>query len=195
VQVALDDYVSGAALATELVNTAPEVMVSTGEALADADALLALLTAHDLQPDALAGGRRPSPADVAAVHGLRRTLRELLDAPDATTAAGRAGALSAATGSGPTLAQYPDGRWRWQVRCREGAGLRDELALLTSTALLSVLRTLGPGRFRHCASPSCAGMFVDTSRAGRRRYCAPEVCGNRINVANHRARRRVAAAE
>jgi predicted RNA-binding Zn ribbon-like protein len=195
VQVTLDDYVLGAAVATELVNTAPEVTVSTGEALADADALLSFLTAHDLQLDALADGRRPSPADVAAVHALRHTLRELLDASDAAVAAALAGALSAATGTGPTLTQNADGRRHWHVRSREGAGLRDELALLTATALLSVLRSLGPGRFRHCASPTCAGMFVDTSRAGRRRYCVPEVCGNRINVANHRARRRAAAAE
>jgi predicted RNA-binding Zn ribbon-like protein len=189
----LDDYVLGAAVATDLVNTAPEVMVNTGDTLADPDALLAFLTAHDLRLDALDGGTVPlSPADVASVHALRRTLRDLLDAPDAGEAAARTGVLSAAAGTGPALRRDAEGRWRWEVGSRNGAGVGDELALLTATALLSVLRTLGFDRFRHCASPICTGMFVDTSRAGRRRYCVPEVCGNRINVANHRARRRAA---
>ncbi|MCU1662272.1 MAG: hypothetical protein JWR58_2337 [Pseudonocardia sp.] len=194
-QALLDDYVTGAAVATDLVNTAPEVMVSTGDALADPDALLAFLTEHDLHPDALACGRPPSPADVTAVHAVRRTLRGVLETPDAAEAAARASALTVAVGAGPALLQNAEGPWRWCVRSRDGAGLGDELALLTATGLLSVLRVLGHDRFRPCASPACTGMFVDTSRAGRRRYCAPEVCGNRINVANHRARRRAAIHE
>jgi predicted RNA-binding Zn ribbon-like protein len=195
VQAVLDDYVAGSTVATDLVNTAPEVMVSTGDALADPDALLAFLTQHDLHPDALAGGRPPSRADVTAVHAVRRALRGVLEAADAAEAAARASAVAVAAGSGPALLQGADGRWRWYVRSRDGAALCDELALLTATGLLSVLRVLGHDRFRQCASPACAGMFVDTSRSGRRRYCVPEVCGNRINVANHRARRRAAIHE
>ncbi|MDJ1131700.1 CGNR zinc finger domain-containing protein [Streptomyces iconiensis] len=64
-----------------------------------------------------------------------------------------------------------------------------QFAALTATGLLGTLRTLGPTRFRPCASPDCEGAFIDTSRAGRRRYCTPDLCGNRLNVANHRARR------
>lgn len=178
-QVQLDDYRAGAALATDLVNTAPEVMVSTGDTLPDPDALARFLVDHDLHPGA------PTAADLAAVHDLRRTLRTLLEEPDSA----RAAALTTA-GGGLELRPDPDGHWQWQVRARPGASPADELALLTGTALLGVLRALGPERFRHCAAPTCDGMFVDTSRAGRRRYCVPEVCGNRINVAAHRARRR-----
>lgn len=42
-QLLLDDYRVGAAVATDLVNTAPEVMVSTGDALPDAAALARFL--------------------------------------------------------------------------------------------------------------------------------------------------------
>jgi predicted RNA-binding Zn ribbon-like protein len=181
VQHLLDDYRVGAAVATDLVNTAPEVMVSTGELLPDAAALARFLDDRGLHPAAGA----PTAADVHAVHALRRTLRTLLEEPDTS----RAATLTTAAG-GLELIRDSDGRWQWQVHARSGASLADELALLTGTALLAALRTLGPDRFRHCAAPTCDGMFVDTSRAGRRRYCVPEVCGNRVNVAAHRARRR-----
>jgi predicted RNA-binding Zn ribbon-like protein len=181
VQLLLDDYRVGAAVATDLVNTAPEVMVSTGDLIPDAAALARFLADRDLHP--VAGA--PTAADVASVHELRATLRALLEHPDPV----RAAALTTAAG-GLELTRDDDGRWQWQARSRPGASLADELALLTGTAVLATLRALGTDRFRHCAAPTCAGMFVDTSRAGRRRYCVPEVCGNRVNVAAHRARRR-----
>jgi predicted RNA-binding Zn ribbon-like protein len=179
-QLLLDDYRVGAAVATDLVNTAPEVM-STGDVIPDAAALARFLADRGLHPAAGA----PTAADVTAVHELRATLRALLDDPDPA----RAAALTTAAG-GLELTRDDDGRWQWQARSRPGASLAAELALLAGTALLATLRALGPDRFRHCAAPTCDGMFVDTSRAGRRRYCVPEVCGNRVNVAAHRARRR-----
>ena len=182
-QLLLDDYRVGAAVATDLVNTAPEVMVRPGDLLPDPAALARFLADRDLHPAA----GEPTAADLEAVHALRRTLRTLLEEPDAS----RAATLTTAAG-GLELTRDTDGRWQWQVRSQPGASLADELALLTGTALLAALRTLGPDRFRHCAAPTCDGMFVDTSRAGRRRYCVPEVCGNRVNVAAHRARRRAA---
>ena len=189
-QIQLDDYRVGAALAADLVNSTPEVMASTGDVLPDAAALARFLAERDLHPDALAAGG-PTRNDLDAVHALRGALRALLEEPDPMAVAAGAAALTAA-GTGPALHRDPDGRWQWQVRSRPGAGLADELALLTGTAVLGVLRALGADRFRHCDAPTCAGMFIDTSRAGRRRYCVPEVCGNRVNVANHRARRRAA---
>lgn len=179
-QLLLDDYRIGAEVATDLVNTAPEVM-SAGDTLPDAAALARFLADHDVSP---ADGE-PTPADLDAVRGLRHRLRALLENPDPAAAAAFTGAAA-----GPELHLDANGQWQWQVRSRPGTTLADELALLTGTAVLAVLRALGPDRFRPCASPTCDGVFVDTSRAGRRRYCMPAVCGNRINVANHRARRR-----
>jgi predicted RNA-binding Zn ribbon-like protein len=187
VQLLLEDYRVGAAVATDLVNTAPEVMVSTGDTLPDTAALARFLADRDLR---LAAGE-PTVSDLDAVRDLRRRLRAVLEQLDPEVAAAQAAALTGAA-TGPELRRDPDGHWQWQVRSRPGASLADELALLTGTGLLAVLRALGPDRFRHCAAPTCDGMFVDTSRAGRRRYCVPAVCGNRVNVAAHRARRRAA---
>jgi predicted RNA-binding Zn ribbon-like protein len=182
VLVRIDDHAAGARVATDLVNTAPEVMVSTGDLIADPPALARFLAAHDVPAPV------PTRRDVDEVHALRAALRRLIDDPLPDRIAAGAGELAARNGVGPVLLG-DGGQWRWCVRSRPGAGVADQLALLTAIGLLGVLRTLGPDRFRHCAAPDCSGGFVDTSRAGRRRYCDPDVCGNRVNVANHRARR------
>jgi predicted RNA-binding Zn ribbon-like protein len=189
VQVLLDDYGRAAAVATDLINTAPEVAVSTGDGLAHPAALAAFLARHELVLDALAG-HPPVQGDLAAVHRLRRELRALVDTADPHGLASGLGRLLAAAATGPALVDDGAGDWRWQVRSRPGAGVGAELTVPLAAGLLGALRALGPDRFRQCASPACAGAFVDTSRGGRRRYCVPEICGNRINVANHRARRR-----
>jgi predicted RNA-binding Zn ribbon-like protein len=104
--------------------------------------------------------------------------------------AARAGALVARAGGPPSLTRDDDGRWRWTVAPRPDATLAERLALLAGVGLLGVVRVLDADRFRDCASPTCSGVFVDTSRAGRRRYCMPDLCGNRAHVAAHRERRR-----
>jgi hypothetical protein len=212
VQVLLDDYVAAAAVATDLVNTTADEAVSSGDQLSGVHEVERFLADHDLVLDALAGGRRVTSAEVAAVHRLRRTVREIIDSaaadggdadsgkadsgkPDSgggDRAAAAAGRLVSTHAAGPTLVRVAGGAQRWQVRSRPGCGVAGELAVLLGAGLLGVLHVLGPGRFRQCASPACRGAFVDVSRGGRRRYCVPEICGNRINVANHRARRRAA---
>lgn len=191
-QVLLDDYVAAAVVATDLVNTAADVAVSSGDQLSGAAELQRFLAEHDLVLDALADGRPATSAEVAAVHRLRRTVREIIDScgGNGDEAAAVAGRLVSTHGAGPTLVRVAGGDRQWQVRSRPGSGVAAELAVLLGAGLLGVLHVLGPGRFRQCASPACRGAFVDVSRAGRRRYCVPEICGNRINVANHRARRR-----
>jgi predicted RNA-binding Zn ribbon-like protein len=68
-----------------------------------------------------------------------------------------------------------------------------------SAALATVARDAidlltGPlaGRFRECAAPNCAFLFVDTSRPGTRRWCAMNRCGNRQHLRDHRSRRAMA---
>ncbi|WP_232663018.1 CGNR zinc finger domain-containing protein [Pseudonocardia sp. TRM90224] len=184
-QVALDDYVRGAVVVTDLVNTAPEVWPHKGDLLDAPAALGRFLAEHRVRyPE------EPTAGDLDAVRELRGALRELLESDDAAHVAERAAELVARGGVGPALSHVVGERWDWCVRSRPDARPADLLALVTAIGLLGTLRTLGHTRFRECASPTCAGLFVDTSRAGRRRYCEPAVCGNRINVANHRARRR-----
>ncbi|GAA2059914.1 CGNR zinc finger domain-containing protein [Streptomyces albiaxialis] len=180
------DYKAGAALGTDLVVTGPPV--SASELLADEPALSDFLTRHRLAPDALAGGAAPSARDLASVRALREEVGELLRAESEERVAEGASALVARAGRGPVLDRDAAGEWQWYVATEPGAPLAGELGVLIGTGLLGALRTLGHARFRACASPECAGLFVDTSKAGRRRYCVPEVCGNRLNVANYRAR-------
>lgn len=185
-QAFLDDYLVGAALATDLVNTAPGVWHGEDH-LDDIAELVRFLRCHRVVVDG-----EPSPADLAAVRALREPLRAAIEAartPGGEEEIAERSAALAARGSGtPMLVRDNGGRWRWAVPVV--GGLADRVALLAGLGLLGVLRTLDAGRFRSCASPTCSGVFVDTSRGGRRRYCMPELCGNRANVAAHRARRR-----
>ncbi|EQD81459.1 hypothetical protein N599_36095 [Saccharopolyspora erythraea D] len=166
--------------------------MSTGDLLAGPDSLARFLTEHGIRPDALADGRSPTADDVAEVHEVRAALREAIEAPDAATMTGLVESLVRDVAHGPGLRQDTDGRWQWSLGSRPGARVAEEVALVAGVGLLSTLRVLGHDRFRGCGSPTCNGVFVDTSRGGRRRYCEPEICGNRLNVAKHRARARAA---
>ena len=181
-KIGFNDYSSGAALATELVNTSALVR-EAGEVLSDPAALREFLAEHGIDED------EPDRDDLDAVLALRSRVRTVLETADEDETAEAANALVARAGIGPALHRDGDGRWRWYVGTAPDASLSDRLAVLIGTGLIGVLDALSHDRFRHCASPLCEGMFVDTSRAGRRRYCTPSLCGNRLNVANHRARR------
>lgn len=177
------DYAPGAALATDLVNTAPLVRTSIGEVLTDPAALRRFLDEHGVEVSAA-----PLESDVARTHSLRNDVRAVLESTDEDETVARASALVLRGARGPVLHRDSEGRWQWHVVTARNADLADELAVRIGLGLLGALHTLGHKRFRHCAAPDCAGLFVDTSRAGRRRYCMPDLCGNRINVANYRAR-------
>lgn len=188
-KIPFSDYKLGAGVATDLVNTSPVVRTTTGEILIASAALAQFLTEHGIRPDAMAEGRQPDDADLEEVRALRAEIRAILEADTEEHVVEAASVLVRRAGIGPSLYRDTEDRWQWYVATSSGTSVADELAVLTGTGLLGALRTLSHDRFRHCASPVCDGMFVDTSKAGRRRYCMPEVCGNRLNVASHRARR------
>ncbi|MER7990293.1 CGNR zinc finger domain-containing protein [Streptomyces noursei] len=183
------DYALGAGVATELVNTSALVRRSTGEMLVDPAALDRFLVEYEVPVDAAATGRRATEQDLEEVLALRGELRALLESDSEDQVVAGANALVRRASVGPSLERDADGRWQWYVTTDPQAPLAQQLAAVIGTGLLGVLRTLRHDRIRHCASPVCDGMFVDTSKAGRRRYCMPELCGNRLNVAKHRARR------
>ncbi|MBB6348057.1 CGNR zinc finger domain-containing protein [Nonomuraea muscovyensis] len=191
-RIPITDYVAGAAVATDLVNTSPTVRADRGEALTGPEALAGFLAEHGLRPDALAGGLTEE--DVHQVWLLRREVRAILETATEEHAVAGAAVLTGRAGLAPVLHRDADGRWQWHVPTAPGASLADELAALVGIALFGVVRVLGHARFRACAAPGCRGVFADTSRGGRRAYCAPELCGNRRNVADHRARRRAGSA-
>ncbi len=189
-QVVLDDYVVGASFATDLVNTSPRVWVEAGDALADPQALHDLLDEHGLSPDALRNGRRLTGGELADVQALREEIRSILDAPTSGELVDRTDQFLQTVPHHVRLVPDAQYGYRWNAVPDSRIDLAGELALLIGFSLLGTLRTLGYERFRPCASPTCNGVFVDTSRGGRRRYCMPALCGNRINVANHRQRQR-----
>jgi predicted RNA-binding Zn ribbon-like protein len=184
-QAFFDDYVRLAGIATELVNTASGVWHGEDQ-LPDTAALAAFLDEHGVDGS-------PGPADVDAVHAVRTDLRAVLDARDADAITEAASTL-VARGLG-TVDLVPDarGHLQWCARPRPDADLADRLALLGGVGVLGALRALGPERFRDCASDTCSGVFIDTTRPGRRRYCMPDLCGNRANVAAYRARKRASS--
>lgn len=189
-QVVLNNYVVGANFATDLASTSPQVWVQAGDMLPDPASLEALLSEHDLRPDALRGRTRVRAADVTDVRALRDEVRQLLDAPTERELVAGARDLLSRTPHSADLGPAADDDRRWLASTPPGAPLASELALLIACGLLETLRVLGPERFRSCASSTCDGLFVDTSRGGRRRYCMPDLCGNREHVANHRSRQR-----
>lgn len=189
-QVVLDDYVAGASFATDLVNTSPRVWVEAGDALPDPQALHDLLGEHGLSPDALPNGRRPTRGELADVQALREEIRSILDAPTCDELVDRTHRLLQTVPHHVRLVPDSPDDYRWNALPDGTIDLAGELTLSIGYSLLGTLRTLGYERFRPCASPTCNGVFVDTSRGGRRRYCMPALCGNRINVANHRQRQR-----
>ncbi|MCQ8189682.1 CGNR zinc finger domain-containing protein [Streptomyces rugosispiralis] len=196
-QVALDDYVWAAGIATELVNTTAEVWRGD-DRLPDLAALVAFTEPHGDRPGADGGApgalaelaRRGGPADLRAVHALRTTVRDLIDHPGRDHLVAGATRLTSSA-QGATLIPDPahEGRIRWAVPLRDGATIADALSLICGMGVLGVVHTLGERRFRPCTAPTCRGAFIDTTRPGSRRYCMPGLCGNRVNVANHRARR------
>lgn len=136
----------------------------------------------------------PTDRDFARVLALRTQTRVLLESDEDEVAEG-ANELTARALTGLSLLRGPTGDWEWHVATGPRASLSDELGALVGIGLLGVLHTLSHNRFRHCASPVCAGMCIDTSKAGRRRYCMPGLCGNRQNVADYRARHQESEAQ
>lgn len=188
-QALLEDYVGGAGLATDLVNTSPGVWHGEDQ-LTDVATLVTFLAEHEIAEHDLTDGAL-SESDLDAVRTLRKRLRTVVDLRDPEAIADTASALTAATGVLTLVADEAE-RWTWRAVPRPRAAPADRLALLCAVGVLGALRALGPERFRDCASPTCTGAFIDTSRSGRRRYCMPGLCGNRAWVAAYRARTRLA---
>lgn len=184
-KVPFSDYTLGAGVATDLVNTSALVRRSTGEMLVNPAALARFLSGLGLET---LRHTEPTAGDLDQVLELRNGVRCLLEADTVDDVVTGANALVGQAATGPVLERDDTGRWQWYVTTASDASLAAELAVVIGLGLLGVLRTLKHDRIRHCASPVCDGMFIDTSKAGRRRYCMPDVCGNRINVANYRAR-------
>lgn len=188
--ITFSDYKMGAGMASDLVNTSPQVRKRTGEALPSPAALGRFLTDHGMDELEAAHERELTAKDVEQVHVLRQKVRDVLELTAPAEMVDAATGLLWKAEADPTLCRDDANRWQWCVVVSSDASVSDRMAAVIGIGLLGTLQTLNHDRFRPCSSPDCDGVFVDTSKAGRRRYCTPEVCGNRLNVASHRARRR-----
>lgn len=182
-EVALRDYVAASGLATDLVLTVAGHTVA--DRLTDPAQLAEFLRAHGLDSGPI------TVADLEQARELRQEILTLFERRTDEDVIDTASAMLARCPhrllAGPRHASTRHGDWR--VVPTEAASTIDRVRLVVAVGLLAVVHALGSDRLRACASPHCAGMFVDASNTGRRRYCLPRVCGNRVNVARYRARR------
>lgn len=153
----------------------------------------ALATPGDLDRWLVAAGLTEGPPaataeDLSAARDLRESLYALALArvedrplPDAPREA--LNALAARPAAEPWL--DVSGQARLKGKARD---------LLVGVAREAVLLLGGPdaGRIRQCQGPTCAILFLDTSRKGDRRWCSMSACGNRAKVAAFRDRERTA---
>lgn len=130
------------------------------------------------------GAARASAEDLSAARDLRETLYALAlaraeDRPLPEAPREALNAFAAQPAATPWLDASGDLRMTGSVR-----------ALLAGVAREAVLLLGGPegARIRQCQGPTCAILFLDTSRKGDRRWCSMTACGNRAKVAAFRER-------
>lgn len=133
--------------------------------------------------DGLAGA---SAEDLSAARALRETLYALAlarteDRPLPDTPREALNAFAAQPAAAPWL--DASGAPHLKGRARD---------LLTTVAREAIDLLGGPdgARIRQCQGPTCAILFLDTSRKGDRRWCSMSACGNRAKVAAFRDRER-----
>jgi predicted RNA-binding Zn ribbon-like protein len=190
-------------LFAEFANTLTYDRGTPTDALADVDALLAWLRAHDLLSDRArsseAAQLRRDPAEAQRRMERFTHLRAVL----------RAIAERVSAGGRPTVAQLRDlnhilrhGLHYHQLRFDGDAArydfaqVGDRLDQARATIAGSLAHFLADGaadRLRMCANDGCREVFVDRSPTGRRRWCDMRTCGNQAKVARHRARARAEA--
>lgn len=181
----LDDYASGAAFTSDLVNTVEGPQAR--DTLSGLEDLRTLLGRYGGQP----GTAEPGERDVQEIRDVRARLLKVFDASDDRRAVAELNALLASPRQHTIrlLQVATGGGWTWSATFGRDASLAERMQVVSAVSLLGVVKALGFDRLRSCAAPDCSGVFVDTSRAGRRKYCQPSICGNRQNVAAYRARR------
>jgi predicted RNA-binding Zn ribbon-like protein len=115
---------------------------------------------------AVAGGRPPDPADLAALNA------------------------ALASAAARTRMSLRDGALVWSV-----SSLVPDAPALLSPVLWSAADLLAGtrcGRVRQCDNPQCRWVFLDDSKSGNRRWCSMASCGNRAKAHRHYLQRREA---
>ena len=168
----------------DLVNTGPP---AGGERLTDPAALAHWVEEQDLSEVGGVGGD-----DVAAVHHLRRRIREVFVAEEPKIAAELLNELLHGARLAPRLTDHDGYDWHLH-HFLPGSSLAEHLRVESGLALAAVVVAGELERLRVCEAPGCSRVLVDLSRNRSKRYCDSRTCGNRLHVAAYRERRRAAA--
>jgi predicted RNA-binding Zn ribbon-like protein len=135
-------------------------------------------------------------ADLDHVRGVRRALRDVVDAVVEERRPERASVeLVNATLEARQPARIElDGKAVRIAHRHAGTPVSNALAIVAET-VVDELASGRPDRFRICANDRCRWTFYDSSPTGRRRWCDMATCGNQAKAARHRARVKAGANE
>jgi predicted RNA-binding Zn ribbon-like protein len=134
-------------------------------------------------------GLTARPADLARVKRLREAVWELarsVSLGDGLVPEAVATVNEIAAGAAPVpLLDAASGRVLWRQPVSTGQ-------LITAVARDAVTTFAPPRaeRIRKCADPTCALVYLDTSRPRTRRWCSMRRCGNRNKIIEYRRRGR-----
>jgi len=192
-------------LFVSFANTLHHAQGDAVDAIADIEALLAWLRAHDLISSrgqaAEAGRLRREPDEAARRLARFRHLRDVLhEAAEDVSAHGRPAPQRVRElnqilrrGLHYHQLQLQPGGGRYTV-AQVGDRL-DQARAAIASSLAYFLADGAAARLRVCANEQCGVVFVDRSPTGRRRWCDMRTCGNQAKVARHRARQRARQAD
>lgn len=166
-------------LAVELVNTAQR----DSDALATTEQLKTFLGGYEDLWEGVAFP--PKSADLKAIHGLRSSLREVLETDDETKAADLINEILAKHGAIPRVSTH-SGQPHLHFE-PVGTTIVSWLGAITAMGLATVIIENGVERFGVCGASNCDDVYVDTSRNRSRRHCS-STCSTREAVAAYRAR-------
>jgi len=127
--------------------------------------------------------------DLATLRFMRSQLRELLGAPEFTTAARLISLFLERSDARPVLVTKPEGQAELSMTTGN-TSVSDAVMADIAVALAALVSRGGLTRLGICGATGCGKAFYDRSQAGSRRYCDPQTCGNRANVAAYRRRRK-----
>jgi predicted RNA-binding Zn ribbon-like protein len=134
-------------------------------------------------------------ADLERVRGVRRALRDVVDAvvEDRRPARDSVDLVNATLEARQPARLELDGSAVRIAHRHAGMPVSNALAIVAET-FVDELAAGRPERFRICANDRCRWTFFDSSPTGRRRWCDMATCGNQAKAARHRARVKAAGA-
>jgi predicted RNA-binding Zn ribbon-like protein len=198
-EFAVRDFVGGDA-ALDFVNTvngrdrSPNDWLDSYGRLLEWAALAHLLPEHTLR--ALTRKAQSEPAAAARALARARVLREAMFAVMTAVISRKAPPKDVLAllrehwieGISAHELRFADGRVGPELR--GDARDFDLIASMVAYRMVEYVLALPTDRLRICPGPSCAWLFIDSSKAGRRRWCDMAVCGNAAKSRRFYARSR-----